>query len=82
MHTSRRARRTKPPSLCTVVGEPPGHHAPARNRRLGGFRGDERKVKQVLLILLSYALKFAPEGSRVEVRAGLADGMVESMETP
>ena len=36
----------------------------------------------MLLILLSYTLKFAPEGSRVEVRAGLADGMVESMETP
>ena len=36
----------------------------------------------MLLILLSYALKCAPEGSRVEVRAGLADGMVESMETP
>jgi signal transduction histidine kinase len=47
------------------------------DERLGGIRGDERKIKQVLLNLLSNALKFAPEGSRVEVRAGVADGMAE-----
>ena len=39
---------------------------------LGGIRGDERKIKQVLLNLLSNALKFSPEGSRVEVRARVA----------
>jgi signal transduction histidine kinase len=41
------------------------------------IRGDERKVKQVLLNLLSNALKFTPEAGRVEVRAGMVDGMAE-----
>jgi two-component system, NtrC family, sensor kinase len=47
------------------------------DERLGEIRGDERKVKQVLLNLLSNALKFTPEGGRVEVRAGMVDGMAE-----
>ena len=45
--------------------------------RLGPIRGDERKIKQVLLNILSNALKFTPEGGRIDVRAGLADGMAE-----
>ncbi len=45
--------------------------------RLGPIRGDERKIKQVLLNILSNALKFTPEGGRIGVRAGLADGMAE-----
>jgi signal transduction histidine kinase/putative methionine-R-sulfoxide reductase with GAF domain len=45
--------------------------------RLGTVRGDERKVKQVLLNLLSNALKFTPEGGRVDVRAALDDDLVE-----
>src|SRR5262245_2631895 len=42
--------------------------------RLGMLRGDERKVKQVLLNLLSNALKFTPEGGRIHVSARLQDG--------
>ena len=45
--------------------------------RLGPIRGDERKIKQVLLNILSNALKFTPEGGRIDVRAGLAGGMAE-----
>jgi signal transduction histidine kinase len=44
---------------------------------LGTLRGDERKVKQVLLNLLSNALKFTPEGDRIDVDARLDDEMAE-----
>jgi len=44
---------------------------------MGTIRGDERKIKQVLLNLLSNALKFTPEGGRIDVRAAVSDGMVE-----
>jgi signal transduction histidine kinase len=47
------------------------------DERLGVITGDERKVKQVLLNLLSNALKFTPEGGRIDVQARLDDGMAE-----
>jgi signal transduction histidine kinase len=47
------------------------------DERLGVVRADQRKVKQVLLNLLSNALKFTPEGGRIDVQAAICDGMVE-----
>ena len=49
----------------------------AVDERLGVICADERKVKQVLLNLLSNALKFTPEGGRVDVRVDAREGMVE-----
>jgi len=45
--------------------------------RLGMIGGDERKVKQVLLNLLSNALKFTPEGGQIDVAARLHDDRAE-----
>jgi two-component system, NtrC family, sensor kinase len=68
-------------NALTLVRERAGRRgialAHTMDERLGEIRGDERKVKQVLLNLLSNALKFTPEGGRVEVRAGMVDGMAE-----
>ncbi len=47
------------------------------DERLGMISADERKVKQVLLNLLSNALKFTPEGGRIDVRADLRDDVAE-----
>ena len=47
------------------------------DKRLGTIRADERKVKQVLLNLLSNALKFTPEGGKIDVRAAVNDGVAE-----
>ena len=47
------------------------------DERVGTIRADERKVKQVLLNLLSNALKFTPEGGAISVRAELRDGVAQ-----
>ena len=47
------------------------------DERLGQIRGDERKVKQVLLNLLSNALKFTPEGGRIDASARAHDDVAE-----
>jgi GAF domain-containing protein len=68
-------------NALTLVRERAGRRGIELNEtideRLGTIRGDERKVKQVLLNLLSNALKFTPEGGRIDVRAAVADGTAE-----
>ena len=68
-------------SALTLIGERAARRGITLDRaiddRVGIVRGDERKVKQVLLNLLSNALKFTPEGGRVAVRAARRDGGVE-----
>jgi GAF domain-containing protein len=68
-------------NALTLVRERAGRRGITLGReideRVGMVQGDERKVKQVLLNLLSNALKFTPEGGRIDVRAALSDGMAE-----
>jgi signal transduction histidine kinase len=49
----------------------------ALDERLGQIRADECKVKQVLLNLLSNALKFTPNGGRIHVEATARDDIAE-----
>ena len=60
-------------NTMTLVRERAVRHGIALGRsideRLGTIHADERKVKQVLLNLLSNALKFTPEGGKIDVRA-------------
>ena len=44
--------------------------------RLDDFTGDERKVKQILVNLLTNAVKFTPEGGQIKVGASLGDSAV------
>jgi signal transduction histidine kinase len=68
-------------NAITLVRERAGRRGIAITRvvdeRVGTILADERKVKQVLLNLLSNALKFTPEGGRTEVRAAVNDEAVE-----
>jgi signal transduction histidine kinase len=68
-------------NALTLVRERAGRRGITLGREIdehvGMIRGDERKVKQVLLNLLSNALKFTPEGGRIDVHATASDGMVE-----
>ena len=45
--------------------------------RLGEFVGDQLKFKQIVLNLLSNALKFTPAGGRVGVKATLINGVAQ-----
>ena len=68
-------------NALTLVRERAGRRGITLGReideRLGEIQADERKVKQVLLNLLSNALKFTPEGGRIDVGAGLHDDLAE-----
>jgi signal transduction histidine kinase len=48
----------------------------AIDERLADFNGDERKIKQILVNLLTNAVKFTPEGGHVKVEARLGDSAV------
>src|SRR5262249_27034462 len=68
-------------SALTLVRERAGRRSIALHTnidsRLGQIQADERKVRQVVLNLLSKAIKFTPEGGRIEVAAMSRDGSVE-----
>jgi len=68
-------------NALTLVRERAGRRGITLGReideRLGEIQADERKVKQVRLNLLSNALKFTPEGGRIDVGAGLHDDLAE-----
>jgi signal transduction histidine kinase len=68
-------------NALTLVRERAGRRGIAlhvtTDERLDYVRADERKVRQVVLNMLSNAIKFTPEGGRIEVRAKPVNGSVE-----
>lgn len=50
---------------------------PSVDPALGSIQADERKVKQIVVNLLTNAVKFTPDGGRVEITARRVDGWVE-----
>ena len=67
-------------NALTLVRERASRHGIKLDRviddRLGDFTGDERKVKQILVNLLTNAVKFTPEGGQIKVEANLGDNAV------
>ena len=68
-------------NALTLVRERAGRRSIALHtnidNRLGEIQGDERKIRQVVLNLLSNVIKFTPEGGRIELGAVPKDGLVE-----
>ena len=68
-------------NALTVVRERAQRHGIALSLQVepevGTARADERKFKQILLNLLTNAVKFTPDGGKVDVHVELVDGVLQ-----